>query len=128
VLVSDPVLLGDGTLKSCAVVLVAGTATVSEDVSPEEVSLKALFPDEVSPDAALPDEVSVVSDEAMKLSPADDDPASRLLLDTLALSLVPDPESDPEPAVTQKSFDPSLENSHGVPDAGAPPFNVTPVT
>jgi hypothetical protein len=129
----EPVV--DGTLKSCVLCVIAVDAAATDGV------VLALLGSVLA--GVLVAVVDPVGDEIKLIplvDPAAELPTDRLPAGIAALSLVaaaPSVANRPElyavadgsdPAVTEKFSVPSLEISHGAPEAGVPPSRLIPIT
>jgi hypothetical protein len=112
-----------------------------EVVAPEEVESVDAESEDVAPDELVSDDVvdPLVSepdgDVMNDMLPVSRLPAGSAGLEEVAAA--PSEAKSPEepavadgslPAVTVKSCDPSLDNSHGAPEAGVPPLRLAPIT
>jgi hypothetical protein len=137
VLLSDQLVV-EGTLKSCTVCV----APVSSAAMDGVVSVLVVLPDPVVSELARPllsvaAEVAgaaEVSDGATKLMPVAEPVEFEFRLPEViaAVSDVPDEVAAPadglDPDPTFQLNEPLLDSSHGVPEAGAPPFRLMPMT
>ena len=138
VLLSDEFVV-DGMLKSCAV----GVAPVSTAAIDGVVSVLVVLPEPVASELAEPllsvaadvAGAAEVSEDATKFMPVVEPVESEFRLPEViaAVSDVPDEAAVPDaegldPAPTSQLNEPLLDSSHGVPEAGAPPFRLMPMT